>query len=213
MMTQDILICGTGGLAREILCLLKRLGDWNVIGLLDKEAKPGAKICNLPIYPDSFLLKKRDKPISLVFGMSDPNIKQRIYNQVHDLCWINFPTIIAPTAIVSLDAEIEEAVVITDFSFISTNVIIKKGCFINVSSRVGHDSKIGNFCSIMPSCSISGNVVINDSTFLGAHSFILQDKKIGKNVVIAAGSSVFKNIPDNVTVFGNPAEVVQKRKI
>lgn len=210
-MMQDVLICGTGGLAREILCLLKRLENWNVIGFLEKKARLGAKICNVPIYPDSFLLKKMDKPISLVFGMSDPNIKQRIYNQVHDLCWINFPTIIAPTAIVSPDAEIEEAVVITDFSFVSTNVIIKKGSFINVSSRVGHDSKIGDFCSIMPSCSISGNVVINEKVLVGAQSFVLQGKSIGKNSVISAGSKVFSNVPDNVTVFGNPAYILNKK--
>lgn len=51
-------------------------------------------------------------------------------------------------------------------------------------------------------------IVIGDNVWLGANVIILPGITIGNNVVIGAGSVVTKPIPDNVTVAGNPARIL-----
>jgi acetyltransferase-like isoleucine patch superfamily enzyme len=48
--------------------------------------------------------------------------------------------------------------------------------------------------------------IIGNGVRIGSNSTILP-VKIGDNVIIGAGSVVTKDIPDNVTVYGNPARI------
>ena len=49
---------------------------------------------------------------------------------------------------------------------------------------------------------------IGDNVFIGAGAKILGDIKIGNNVKIGANAVVTKDVPDNCTVVGNPAVII-----
>ena len=53
-----------------------------------------------------------------------------------------------------------------------------------------------------------GNVHIGNNCFIGANATILPNVKIGNNVIIGAGSVVNRDIPDNMVVYGNPAQIL-----
>jgi len=57
------------------------------------------------------------------------------------------------------------------------------------------------------------HIIINEGAYIGMRANILSGKEgieIGKNVIVGAGSLVNKSIPDNSTVVGVPARVVNK---
>lgn len=51
---------------------------------------------------------------------------------------------------------------------------------------------------------------IGDNVTLGANVCIIGDIKIGNNVIVGAGAVVTKDIPDNCTVVGNPARIINQ---
>lgn len=71
---------------------------------------------------------------------------------------------------------------------------------------------IGNNCNLSQFTTIGSNegkaAIIGDNTYIGPNVCIVENVKIGNNVTIGAGSVVTKNIPDNATVVGNYAKVI-----
>ncbi|WP_448701689.1 serine acetyltransferase [Mucilaginibacter sp. AW1-3] len=53
---------------------------------------------------------------------------------------------------------------------------------------------------------------IGNNVDIGANVCIIGDITIGDNVIIGAGSVVVKSVPDNCTVVGNPARVLEKKE-
>ena len=209
---KDIVIYGAGGLGREILCLIiKKLDEWNPIGFVDDGVPEGKIINGIPVLPKSFLYQKHQKKLAVAIGIADPTMKMNIFAELKKITDIYFPTLIAPTAIVDESAELEEGCIISNFCLISIDVKLGQCVFLNTGSFIGHDASLGSFVTLMPTTSISGGVVINEKVLVGAQSFVLQGKSIGKNSVISAGSKVFSNVPENVTVFGNPAYILNKK--
>lgn len=54
----------------------------------------------------------------------------------------------------------------------------------------------------------SGGATIGDNVYIGPHVSIVGPVNIGNNVTIGAGTVVIKDIPNNATVVGNPARIV-----
>ena len=52
---------------------------------------------------------------------------------------------------------------------------------------------------------------IGDNVTLGANVCIIGDVKIGNNVIVGAGAVVTKDVPDNCTVVGNPARIINQK--
>lgn len=86
---------------------------------------------------------------------------------------------------------------------------------------IGHDVRVGDFCTICPSCTVSGYVDLEEGVFLGAGTTIVNGKlgaplRIGRGAKISAGSVVTKSVPDGAKLAGNPArplrEIVQYRR-
>ena len=207
---MKLIIYGAGGLGREILSLIQRDYNetWQVVGFIDDNMINGDYIDGIEVLPKSVL---EDNDHNIVFGIADPKVKQKIFNTLKHSGNIFFPRIVAKSAIIDPDVTLGEGVVIADFCWISKNVTIGDGSFVNVSTTLGHDVTIGSFTSIMPQCAISGHVNIGECSLIGAKSFILQGIKLGQNVVACAGSVIFSRVEDNEIVIGNPAHLLKKK--
>jgi len=91
---------------------------------------------------------------------------------------------------------------------ITTNVCLGKCTTLNIGTQIGHDSKIGNFSSLMPGVDLGGHVNIGKSVFVGSKATIIPNIRVEEYSIIGAGSVVIKKVKTGTTVFGNPAKVV-----
>ncbi len=209
---EDLVIYGAGGLGRELLSLLKRdfSNKWNVIGFVDDAIEEGVLINFTPVLNKSYLFEG-NKKMSVVLAIASPQIKEKIFNELKEFNPnLSFPTIVSKSAMIDVNAIINEGVVVTDFCWISTSVKLGKCVYLNVGNVIGHDAELGDFVSVMPSSNISGFVKIGERTMIGCKSFILQCKSVGKDATLAAGSVVFSNVYDGETVWGNPAHLLKR---
>ena len=83
---------------------------------------------------------------------------------------------------------------------------------------IHHDAHLGRNCIIYQNVTIgqgkyiehnhSDVPIIGDNVTIYANSVLVNGIKIGNNVTIGAGSIVLNDVPDNTTVAGNPARVL-----
>lgn len=110
---------------------------------------------------------------------------------------------------------------------IDLNTKIGIGCIIRTACSISCDVEIGDFVTIMGYSVLGHDCKVKNWSHLGAYSFLggfsevgelctihpgarlLPHKKVGDNATIGVGSVILKNVKPGVTVFGNPAKILQ----
>lgn len=209
-MKKRIFIIGAGGLGRGIESYLEMIPknerDWEIAGFIDESLNA---LDNVPsdyrILGDinTYNFEVDDRAI---IAIGDPKMRENIYNRLKGR--VQFFTFVDPRAILGKFVEIEEGCIVLAGCFIATAVKLGKFTVVLEKSIVGHDSVIGDFCSIMPNVDIGGECQIGDRVFLGTSATIIPRRSIVDNVIVGAGSVAFRNIKTGCTVYGNPAQKI-----
>jgi len=208
-----LVIYGAGGLGREVLALLRSSdtgGQWDFIGFVDDGKPAGTRVGNSRVLGGMDWLTTEKDAVAVVMGLAEPSVKASLYEKLSRLSNVKFPVIIHPLACVDPLVSPAEGVVISAYCCISPDAVLGTCSFFNSGAQVGHDSVVGDFCSVMPSVNISGNVTIGPRTLVGAGAKILQGLKIGSNAIVGIGSVVLRDVSDGCTVIGYPAQVIKK---
>jgi sugar O-acyltransferase (sialic acid O-acetyltransferase NeuD family) len=204
-MTGAVIVYGAGGLGREVLQIVRAVSDARVLGYVDDEVSPGTERNGARVLGGGGYLDALDGNVSVVLGISDPNIKRGIFAKLSRNPRISFPNVVHPHAMVSEYASLERGVVIAQGCIVSLDASLGVGVFLNMAAIVGHDAKIGDFSSVMPLAAISGNVNIGERCLIGAQSAILQGTTVGDGCTVGMGAVVLHDVPGGATVMGNPA--------
>lgn len=95
---------------------------------------------------------------------------------------------------------------------ISSDVAIGRFVLIQGYACIGHDVVLEDGVTVSSHAFIGGGAVIGADTTIHPHATILPRVKVGRGAIVGAGAVVLKDVPDNVTVFGNPAKVIATRE-
>jgi len=117
-----------------------------------------------------------------------------------------FINLIHPTAIISPSARIGAGVVIKAFCVISAEVIIGDYTFLQSSVIMGHDVHIGKFCQVNSFSFFAGCVEVQDSVTVNAGVRVIQSVVIEESSIVGMGSVVLNRVKKGSTVFGMPAK-------
>lgn len=207
---QDIVIFGSGGLAREVAFLIDQINDaapqWNLLGYVETEReRVGQQVGKYRVYCTEEELV--DKKLAAAIGIGTPAVINKIASRFADRSNVEFPNLIHPSVIRDEPrVTLGRGNILCAGSIFTTDIAVGSFNFFNLNCTYGHDVRIADCCVFNPGINMSGGVEMGSRCLIGTGATILQYLKIGDEVTVGAGSVVTKDVPAGTTVIGVPAK-------
>lgn len=205
---KPLIIIGTGGLSKEIVFLLSRQVEYQLVGFVD-DNNESESFFGCPVLGSINYLLEKQENVNVVIGIAHPETKMKIYKKLCQHSWLKFPTLIDSTALLGVNVSYGLGNIFMANTTYTADITIGDFNLINIASTIGHDCRIGSYNSVFPSVNISGNVCIGNSVQLGVGTKVIQNISIGNNSITGAGSVVIRDIKSNQKVVGVPAKVIE----
>jgi len=212
----ELLIVGTGGLAKEAAQLARRIDPrgqrWHRIAYVTHDSQElGRELIHGAVeHLDSEVLQ-RSAAADLVIGTGHAPLRRLLAQRFAAHPGLSFPNLIHP--LVEIDPScvtLGRGNMITQGVVMTCDIRIGDFNLFNWNCTVGHDVVIGSFNVINPSSSVSGHVRMGDACLLGTGCRILERLALSSDLAIGAGAVVTKSISEVGTYVGVPARRVQQ---
>lgn len=210
-MQNPVLIFGAGTLGKTALDIFNR-NNVLVYGFLDDDKKLHnteiGEIVVLGETDDDGFLKIIGQKTEAFVAIGNTKVKKKIIeilterrkvmpvNAIHDRA------IVSETAVIGHGNLVMANAAINPFANVGNHCIVQSGAVVDT------EAKVGDYVTIASGAMINAGAEIAEGAFIGSGAIVVTGIKVGKNARIGAGSVVIEDIPDNATVFGNPAKKV-----
>lgn len=125
---------------------------------------------------------------------------------------VSVSSITHPRSIVSRYAQIGLGTVVFAGAVVQARAQIGKGCIVNSNATVEHDCMLADGVHVCPGASLAGGVIVAENSWIGIGSAVRETVKIGQRSTVGAGAVVVKDVPDDVTVVGVPARILERSR-
>lgn len=146
---------------------------------------------------------------AFVLAVGDNQIRYRIVKRVESNN-ASLMSVIHPQAHVAQEVEIEKGTFVARGACVNSLVKLGTGTIINTGAIIEHECQISDMAHIAPGAVLAGNVQVGKLAFVGANAVVKQGIQIGDYAVIGAGAVVLNDVPNNQTVVGNPARILDR---
>lgn len=212
-------ILGTRGAGRLALDTLRcsKADDVEVAGFIDDapEAR-GQVVMGVPVFgtfaqlPELMKLHKID---GFFLGFSDNLMKLR--EERFEACLrmgLQPFNIIHPSVLIAPSVKIGTGVFIGTGVMAELDAEIGDNCSIHMGSTIGHDCVLEKNVWLSGGVNLAGAVKIGPGVRLGTGANVIPKCRLGRNSTVGAGAVVIDDVPDNVTVVGVPARIMDRQE-
>lgn len=209
---------GAGGHAKVVLDILRALGCYEVVGLLDaKKELWGTKVLGVPVLgDDGLLLRLYDQGIRDAFvglgTVGDAQPRARLYERIWGYGF-RIVRAVHPEAVIASSVEIGHGPTIMAGAVINAEARLGDNVIVNTGAVVEHDCVIGHHAHIATGATLGGSVVVRNGAHIGLGASVRQGITVGEGAVVGAGAVVVRDVPPWTTVVGVPAEPIVSRVI
>lgn len=204
-MARRLYIIGTGGFAKEVLCLARDCGEHTVAAFLGQEE--GKDILGVPVRPISSYRPSIGDEVIVAVG--SPSLRRKIINSELPTDTV-FATLIHPSVVMSEWVEIGIGSVICAGSILTCDIRLGDFSQINLNTTIGHDVNAGHYFTTAPGVHISGNVSVGDCVYVGTNATVIEKITINDDITIGANACVVKDLLEPGTYVGVPAKKLER---
>jgi UDP-perosamine 4-acetyltransferase len=203
---------GAGGHAKSVIDAVESMGGWEIVGLIDSDARRwGATVAGHHIIGGEDELKRlHAEGVRYAFvgvgGVGNNLPRMRVFQHLLQLGF-ELPSICHRTSRVSSSAEIGGGTVILAGAIVGAAVRLGEDVIVNTGAIVDHDCDIGGHSHISTGSRIGGSVRVGVAAHIGIGATIREGVSIGDHAIVGAGAVVLGDVPGGVTVVGVPARV------
>jgi acetyltransferase EpsM len=211
-----LVVYGGGGHGKSLIELVRSVGRFELVGVIDDNLKPGESILGLPMLGGAEVLSELAgrgirQAVNAVGGVGNILSRVDVFRRLHE-AGFHCPAVVHPTAVVEQSADFSDAVQIMPRAYVGSEASIGYGSIVNTAAVVSHDCQVGSYVNIAPGALIAGAVEIGDRSLVGMGVTINLEVRVGQGVLIGNGATVKRDVPDGSVVHAGavwpPAEAV-----
>lgn len=209
-MKEKLLIIGASGHGKVVAEIALKMNKWKSIAFLDDDETVKLSM-GIEVVGKSINAFKHIQDCDLFIGVGNNETREKIQEKLEaqGAC---IPTLIHPAAVIGEQVILGAGTVIMAGTVINCCTEIGKGCIVNTSASIDHDSFIGDYVHISPGVHLAGTVKVGKGSWLGIGSSVSNNINIAGGCIVGAGAVVVRDITESGVYVGVPVRRVNDGK-
>jgi sugar O-acyltransferase (sialic acid O-acetyltransferase NeuD family) len=199
-----MIVFGGGGHGKSLIDLLRLLGTYHILGVVDDGIPKDTLIMGLPVLGGAEALPRLHAlgvrlAVNAVGGIGNLAARVNVFQKLAEAGFA-CPAVIHPTAYVELSATLSPGVQIFPHAYVGSEARLGFGCIVNTGAIVSHDCVLGELANISPGAMLAGEVQIGAGVLVGMGATVNLQVKIGAGARIGNGATVKQDVSDRGVV-------------
>ncbi|MFM8319286.1 MAG: NeuD/PglB/VioB family sugar acetyltransferase [Chloroflexota bacterium] len=199
-----VIVYGGGGHGKTLIDLLRLLGVYQVVGVLDDGLPPGSEVLGAPVLGGGEQLPGLASrgvrlAINAVGGIGSLTTRLRVAEKLQAAGFVS-PALVHPAAVVEASARLAPGVQVFARAYVGSDARVDVGCIVNTAAVLSHDCRLGEYANISPGALLAGEVTIGAGALVGMGATVNLRVQVGAGARIGNGATVKENVPEKGVV-------------
>jgi sugar O-acyltransferase (sialic acid O-acetyltransferase NeuD family) len=195
-----IIVYGGSGHGKACIDLLRALGGYRIVGVVDDGMKKGSSVMGVPVLGGAEALKKLHGEgirlaVNAVGGIGNIMSRVAVFERLAQ-AGFHCPAVIHPTAFVEASAQLAAGAQVFPHAYVGSEAKVGYGAIVNTSAVVSHDCTLGDYANVAPGSVLAGNVTVGAATLIGMGVTINLEVTIGAKARIGNGATIKVDVPE-----------------
>jgi len=195
-----IIVYGGGGHGKALIDLLRILGVYRIVGVVDDGLKTDETVMGLPVLGGADALPGLYKrgvrlAVNAVGGIGNLAVRQKVFDILAG-AGFTCPALVHPTAFVEASAILSPGVQVMPHAYVGSQARLGFGCIVNTGAIVSHDCILGALANVSPGAILAGEVQVGAGTLIGMGVTVNLQVQIGAGARVGNSATVKADVPE-----------------